>query len=104
MTNLTATDFNERYTFNEDIISIALDNDSQSGMLETFGDDLEQVLDIASKTPNVVWTMVNTDKGVELVTGYHLVNRICYVITNEPWSSADEAYFFDIIDDDDIMV
>jgi hypothetical protein len=50
---------------------------------------------IDAKTPKRVWTMVDGDDGMYLEAGYHLVNRIYYIITNEEWTSADEVYRFE---------
>lgn len=49
---------------------------------ETYGSDLNSVLDIASSDPGRVWTVVEDDNGIPVVlSGYHLVNRLYYHIT-----------------------
>lgn len=101
----TEEDFDKRYTYDTTVVSTVFDPDSQAGMLETYGADIKLVLDIANKTPLRVWTMVDGDDGMYLVQGYHLVNRIYYVITNEPAQSEDEEYLIDSYEseeDDDI--
>ena len=101
----TEEDFDKRYTYDTTVVSTEFDPDSQAGMLETYGADIKLVLDIANKTPLRVWTMVDGDDGMYLVQGYHLVNRIYYVITNEEAQSEDEEYLIDSYEseeDDDI--
>lgn len=92
----TETDFDKLYTYDKTITSKEFET---AGMLETFGDDLKLVLDIANKTPMRVWTMVDGDDGMYLVQGYHLVNRIYYVITTEDAQSEDEEYLIDSYED-----
>jgi hypothetical protein len=54
-------------------------------MFETFGDELQYVLGVASKEPDRVWTYVDGDDGTYVTNGYHLVNRIGYFITDVPY-------------------
>lgn len=69
----------------------------ESGMFETFGEDLEFVLHIANNKDNRrVWTLMDGDNGMSLVEGYHLVNRVGYYITEKP---APEGYTFEIWDE-----
>ena len=91
----TEEDFDKRYTYDTTVISTEFDPESQQGMLETYGDDIKLVLKINKKTPLRVWTMVDGDNGMYLIQGYHLVNRIYYVITNEHAQSEDEEYLID---------
>ena len=58
-------------------------------MFETYGDDLEFV----TQQPNsCVWTELDGDDGVYIVTGYHLANRISYYVTELPWTDDEETY------------
>ena len=98
-------DFDKLYTYDNTVKSTVFDPESQAGMLETFGDDLKLVMNIANKTPLRVWTMVDGDYGMYLLQGLHYVNRIYYVITNEEAQSEDEEYLIDSYEseeDDDI--
>ena len=95
----TEADFDKRYTYDASVVSTEFDPESQAGMLETYGDDLKLVLKINKKTPMRVWTMVDGDDGMYLLQGYHLVNRIYYVITNEEAKSEDEEYLIDSYED-----
>jgi hypothetical protein len=49
---------------------------------ETYGDELAFVL---AQPDNTIWTEMDGDEGVSIVSGYHLVNRIQYYITTKPW-------------------
>ena len=49
--------------------------------LETFGDDL----DIVRRHDRAyLWTVVDGDSDQWITTGFHYVNRICYLITEKP--------------------
>jgi hypothetical protein len=62
-------------------------------MYETFGEELEYVKAQPNKR---IWTIVDTD-GDDLIilAGFHFVNRLGYLITNEEWSDANEEYIVD---------
>lgn len=72
---------------------------SFSGYLfETYGDELEYV---SSKDANNIWTVVEGDEGYPLiVSGYSLVNRIGYILTEVPWADED-MITIPLIDDED---
>ena len=55
-------------------------------MFETYGEELDYVLSIAnSEDSRRVWTIVDGDNGQTVIgDGYHLVNRIGYIITEKP--------------------
>jgi hypothetical protein len=60
----------------------AWSTDDDNGMMfETYGEELEFV---ASQPDQNVWTWVDGDTGTWLVNGFHLVNRIGYLITEIP--------------------
>lgn len=53
-------------------------------MFETFGPELGFV---ESQPDNRVWTLMDDDDGNPVVTtGYHVVNRIGYYVTEVPWT------------------
>lgn len=63
------------------------DNASWDGvMFETYGQELEFV---KSAVENYVWTYMDGDEGTWLTAGYHVVNRIGYFVTKEPWEDRD---------------
>lgn len=50
--------------------------------LETFGEDLEIV---RRYDRAFLWTVVDGDSGDQwITTGFHYVNRVCYLITEKP--------------------
>jgi hypothetical protein len=49
---------------------------------ETFTPDVTFVLEQPEK---FIWTEMDSGEGVSIVSGYHLVNRIQYYITEKPW-------------------
>lgn len=67
-------------------------------MFETYGAELERVLQAPN---NCIWTYQDDDNGNPCVTsGYHLVNRIGYFISEEPWET--ETYItFDFDSDEE---
>lgn len=59
--------------------------DKERDYFETYDIELGYVLGIADTQPKRVWTYVDGDGGTYVVDGYHLVNRIYYFITEEPY-------------------
>lgn len=59
-------------------------------LLETYGDELDRV----KKTPvKHIWTVVDGDGGSMVVcAGFHVVNRVNYIITEQPWETGAEAF------------
>ena len=60
-------------------------NDEGRDCFETYGIELGYVLGVADCDPKRVWTYVDGDNGTYMVNGYHLVNRIYYMITEVPY-------------------
>lgn len=52
-------------------------------MFETFG---EEFAFVTSQPTEKVWTYVQADNDEYIVTGVHLVNRLGYFVTKEPWT------------------
>lgn len=59
-------------------------DDLEEDKFETYGIELGFVLGIAHESPAKVWTLVEGDGGLYIVSGYHLVNRLNYFITEVP--------------------
>jgi len=60
------------------------DNASLDGvMFETYGQELDYV---RQQDPHHIWTYCEEDDVLFLSQGYHLVNRIGYVITELPYT------------------
>jgi len=93
-------DFWKIYSPNREVVSEEFECDWEdettdySGMFETFGNDLKTVLRFAANQPKKVWTMVDTDNGQAIISGYRLVNRIAYIITAEDRKEDYEEYFY----------
>lgn len=53
---------------------------------ETYGEDLEAVREHNNENPGTVWTVMDSDidDDIVLVSGMRLVNRISYMVTEEP--------------------
>ena len=87
-------DFDQNYTYDNSIKSAVFDVESQHGMFETYSPDIDHVLRLANHPleKRRVWTMIDSNEGMYLIAGYHLVNRIYHVITNEAWIDEDEEY------------
>ena len=49
---------------------------------ETYGPELDYV---SSQPNNLVWTEVDGDEGIYLISGMHYVNRIQYFVCAVPW-------------------
>lgn len=58
-------------------------------MFETFGPELDAV---KAADPACVWTLVSSDDddGLYLLSGFHLVNRLGYLITERPWAGENQ--------------
>lgn len=83
-----AKNFEDFYTYDGSIESEEFLD--QEGMFETFGADMQKVLEVYEETPRRVWTAVDGDDGVYLVNGLHYVNRVYYVITVEEGEEGEE--------------
>jgi hypothetical protein len=85
--------FDSKYTMFTDVDSECFDKGD--GRFETFGKDIQTVLSIANgDKPNRVWTATDCDSGFYLFNGYHLCDRVYYIITNEEGND-DEYYLID---------
>jgi hypothetical protein len=58
------------------------DEDGVGYLFETYGAELEFV---RRQPIEHIWTYVDGDNGTLLLSGYHLVNRIGYLISLEPY-------------------
>lgn len=58
------------------------DGDGEGCLFETYGEELEF---IRRQDPNRVWTFVDGDDGdLYVISGYHYVNRIGYLLSRDP--------------------
>lgn len=59
-------------------------NENERGELilyETYGEDLEKVWKTDSK---YIWTLLDSDKGLYISPGKHIINRLNYFICDNP--------------------
>jgi hypothetical protein len=62
-------------------------------MYETYGDELQYVREQPNKR---TWTIVDTDGNhLLIIAGFHIVNRLGYLITNEEWEDEYEEFLID---------
>lgn len=92
MLKLTEEQFDEQFELVDNHIDTNASFDGK--MFETFGEEIDFVLEMAKQ--NRVITIVESDSEEEVndsdeisacmyyVSGYHMVNRIGYLITSEP--------------------
>lgn len=78
-TTITMTEDAFLHTFK--LITNHFDNNASwdGCMFETFGDELEFV---RMQPTDRIWTIVDADDGIAICSGYHLVNRIGYLIAS----------------------
>lgn len=83
MSELTEEEFDKQFTLRENHIT-----GNKITFFETYGDELQFVM--LQENTNYVWTMVDGEDGKQYyLSGYHLVNRINYIITNESHEGKD---------------
>ncbi len=99
---LTDDEFYDQFEF---VTNHFDDNASYDGnMFETYGVELEHVLSVANSKEGEhrVWTIMDDDDGnMCICNGYHLVNRIGYLITTTPCLPNTEYFIQDPQDDND---
>lgn len=97
---LTEDNFDELY---RPIKNHLEENASFDGtMFETFGPELQYVLSFANdlKRSQRVWTIVEADGSTFLIAGYHIVNRLGYIITEVEWTDEDTSFQYEDIERD----
>lgn len=72
-------------------------------MFETFGEELEFVLSFANdlKRSQRVWTIVEVDGEMYLTAGFHIINRVGYIITEKEWETGTEEFQYEGVDSDE---
>lgn len=78
------------------------DNAVADGLaFETSGEELAAVLKAHETNPDTVWTCVDNDGVIEIINGYHYVNRQFFFITKKPAKANtgyEVAYSYDLSD------
>jgi len=65
-------------------------NASYDGMMfETYGDEL---IFVNARPPENVWTLIDTGDTSWIVPGFHLVNRMGYIVTLNPWQGGQDNF------------
>ena len=63
-------------------------------MYETYGEDISYILSLANDKTGVnykrVWTIIECEDTFVVSAGYHLVNRMGYLVTENPWDDPDD--------------
>jgi len=85
MTTIEIGDNEWEDTFHPIINPLDSNASCEGQMFETYGEELAYVLEVANREPRRVWTYVDGDKAHIIISGYHLVNRIGYFITEVAW-------------------
>ena len=81
-------DFLEKYT---PIKNHLCQNASFEGcMFETFGEELSFIRTHALR--KCIWTVIDCDGWYGVTAGYHSINRIGYLITEQEWETDDEEF------------
>lgn len=74
--------------------------ESESGcMFETFGEELNFVIEKAKENIKKIWTILECDGSLFVSAGYHRVNRLGYLISEQEWESETEEYVLDNFED-----
>lgn len=62
-------------------------------MYETYGEELARVKEVAKENPKRIWTVIDGDSGdLTIVAGFHFINRLGYLITEEEYENIEEEY------------
>ena len=80
--NLTEDEFKSKFT----MVKNHLDNNASLDgcMFETYGAEVDYIASLADT--KTVWTYLEGEDDCYFVTGMHLVNRIGYFVTKEPYT------------------
>ena len=95
--NMTGTieDFDRKYTATT-VKSSICDEESQKGMFETYGKDIDLIREIYTTKPKTLWTIVDgtDDSSMYIIAGAHFMNRVNYFVTNEEWENEHDYYLW----------
>jgi hypothetical protein len=85
--NISENDWDENFTFVKNHF------ESRNGayddcQFETYDEELDYIRNYPDK--NKIWTVLDCDGEQYIAAGYHLVNQMGYLITNEPWITGTE--------------
>jgi hypothetical protein len=102
MTEITEDEFDEQYPLVTNHINSNASwvfDDGPGCLFETYGEEVDFV---RSQDPCTIWTVVDSDDGNQYVlSGYHLVNRIGYLISTVPFSEGADIEVPILLDSDE---
>lgn len=85
---MTIDDFEKKYTSIKNHFD---DNASFDGcMFETFGEQLGYIYTQISNKK--VWTIIDSDGWYGIIAGFHFINRLGFLVTEQEWEKEDEQY------------
>lgn len=67
-------------------------------MYETYGEELDYIVEEANANKNNVWTIIEEDGKMYILSGYHVVNRLGYLITETPYETEDNINIVELED------
>ncbi len=59
--------------------------DTNNILFDIEGKDLAFIRKVLKVSPRKIWTLMDSDNGLVIVCGYHLLNRVKYIITKDNW-------------------
>ncbi|MBX9580291.1 MAG: hypothetical protein K2X87_08295 [Gemmataceae bacterium] len=99
---MTEDEFDARYTLVPNHLDLNASwayGDGPGCLFETYGEELAFV---RGQDPNTIWTLIDGDDGDQyLVSGYHFVNRIGYLLSTVPVPDETEVQVRIPMGDDD---
>lgn len=84
----TIDDFHKKYR----IIQNHLTENApfENGLFETYGEELGYVY---TQVPTKrVWTVIDSDGWYGIISGFHFINRLGFLVTEQEWEKEDEQY------------
>lgn len=64
------------------------------------GDTIRPSADGIDADSKHLWTIVDADGSLYAVSGWHFVNRVGYILTEEAWEEESEAVWYEFNDDE----
>lgn len=65
---------------------------------ETYGEELDYIYKVAQKNPKMIWTLVDTDNGLYIISGFKFVDRMNYFVTELECKEEFESYKVEEVD------
>lgn len=78
-----------------------IDASSQGDQIVQTPEEAQALVKAKGLSDSNVWTIVDADGNLYASPGYHVVNRIGYVVTEKPWETGNEEAVWCEFEDDD---